>query len=113
MRQQLEMEIFEDAKAQLDADPSLAAGRVIVICGRDYHQGAIGIVASKLLNEYSKPVIVMSSDGEVTRGSARSVDGFNIYEAIAACSDILEQFGGHPKAAGLTVLTSRVDEFRK
>ena len=113
MRQQLEMEIFADAKAQLDADPSLAAGRVIVICGRDYHQGAIGIVASKLLNEYSKPVIVMSSDGEVTRGSARSVDGFNIYEAIAACSDILEQFGGHPKAAGLTVLTSRVDEFRK
>lgn len=113
LRQQLEMQILADARAQLAADASLAAGRVIVICGRDYHQGAIGIVASKLLEEYSKPVIVLSSDGEIARGSARSIDGFNIHEAIAACADILVQFGGHPKAAGLTVSADRVDEFRK
>ncbi len=111
-RQQLELQILEDVKAQLAADSSLAAGRVIVICGRDYHQGAIGIVASKILEEYSKPVIVLSSDGEVARGSARSVDGFNIFEAIASCADMLEQFGGHPKAAGLTLSASMVDDFR-
>ena len=113
-RQQIEQEIFENVKQQAIDDPALVKSRVIVISGENYHHGVVGLVASRVLEEYGKPVIILGTDENgVARGSARSVDGFNIYEAISACSDLLIQYGGHVKAAGLSLKADKVGEFRK
>lgn len=112
-RQELEAQIFADVKRQIDENPALASTRVIVVSGKNYHQGVVGIVAARVLEEYAKPVIVIGVDEDnCARGSARSIDGFNIFEAISACSDMLEHFGGHPKAAGLSLSADKIDEFR-
>ena len=113
-RQAFEKEILEDVLAQLQANPRLAAERVIVVSGLGYHPGVVGIVASHIVERYAKPAIVIGvyADGEA-RGSARSVEGFNIHDAIAACSEDLIRFGGHPLAAGVTLAAEKIDDFRK
>ncbi len=85
--------------------------RVIVVTGEGWHLGVLGIVASRLVNQFGKPAIVLSIDGEVARGSARSVDGFDLFQSLCACSDCLIQFGGHPLAAGLTIATEKIGSF--
>lgn len=112
-RQEIEQEIFDDAVRQLSEKPSLASQRVIVVSGEGYHQGVVGIVASRLCEKYEKPAVVIGTEDGTARGSARSVQGFNIFEAISSCSDILTHFGGHPGAAGLSLSADDVDEFRK
>lgn len=112
-RQEIEQEIFEDAVKQISEKPSLSSQRVIVVSGEGYHQGVVGIVASRLCEKYEKPAIVIGTDNGAARGSARSIDGFNIFEAISSCSDLLTHFGGHPGAAGLSLSADDVDEFRK
>ncbi len=111
-RQELEQKIFEDVKLRIAENPDISKNRVIVVCGKNYHMGVVGIVAAKVLEEYGKPTIILSEENGMAMGSARSIDGFNIYEAIASCSDMLDHFGGHPKAAGLGLNTDDVDEFR-
>lgn len=113
-RQELEQEIYNDVKKQIENNKSLVENRVIVISGAEYHHGIVGIVASRILDEYSKPVIIIG-EGEdgFARGSARSVDGFNIFEAISYCKDLLIQFGGHPRAAGMGLVNSAVNNFRE
>lgn len=111
-RQELEQNIFEDVKLRIAENPDISKNRVIVVCGKNYHMGVVGIVAAKVLEEYGKPTIILSEENGTAMGSARSIDGFNIYEAIASCSDMLDHFGGHPKAAGLGLNTDNVDEFR-
>ena len=100
-RQETEQEIVKAAQQQLDAEPSILEDRVILIWGRDWHPGVIGIVASRLVEKTGRPVIVVSVDehGE-GKGSGRSVQGFNLHECIASCEDILLRFGGHAMAAG-------------
>lgn len=113
-RQELEQNIFEDALRLISEDPSLVKNRVIVVCGRGYHQGVVGIVASRLCEMYSKPAVVIGTDeNNQARGSARSTEGFNIYEAIASCGDILSHFGGHPGAAGMSLDGGMAGEFAK
>ncbi len=85
---------------------------VIVVSGEGWHHGVIGIVASRVTERYYKPSIVVSTDGELGKASCRSVEGFNLFEAISACSDDLVKFGGHKMAAGLTVEQGRIDDFR-
>ena len=112
-RQNFERDILEDVTKQLEKNPRLTAGRVIVVSGVGYHQGVVGIVASHIVEQYGKPAVIIGTfDGE-GRGSARSVEGFNIYEAIAACSEDLIRFGGHPLAAGVTLSANNIDAFRK
>lgn len=112
-RQELEQSIFGDVKLQLKENPSLAKSRVIVVCGKVYHQGVVGIVASRICELYSKPAVVIGIDENgKARGSARSIEGFNIFEAISACSDMLDQFGGHPGAAGMSLSGDQIDAFR-
>jgi len=103
-RQETEQEIVKAAQEQLDAEPAILEDRVILIWGRDWHPGVIGIVASRLVEKTGRPVIVVSVDehGE-GKGSGRSVQGFNLHECIASCEDILLRFGGHAMAAGLSV----------
>lgn len=87
--------------------------RVIVIADYNWHHGVLGIVAARLCSQFGKPVIVLSVDGDVAKGSARSLEGFDLFAALSSCSDVLLQFGGHTLAAGLTIDTSRIDEFRE
>ena len=103
-RQETEGEIAKAAQAQLEAEPAILEDRVILIWGRDWHPGVIGIVASRLVEKTGRPVIVVSIDehGE-GKGSGRSVQGFNLHACIASCEDLLLRFGGHAMAAGFTV----------
>ena len=113
-RQETEQEIVKAAQEQLDAEPAILEDRVILIWGRDWHPGVIGIVASRLVEKTGRPVIVVSVDehGE-GKGSGRSVQGFNLHECIASCEDILLRFGGHAMAAGLSVREENLPELRR
>ena len=114
VRQETEQEIVKAAQEQLDAEPAILEDRVILIWGRDWHPGVIGIVASRLVEKTGRPVIVVSVDehGE-GKGSGRSVQGFNLHECIASCEDILLRFGGHAMAAGLSVREENLPELRR
>ena len=113
-RQETEQEIVKAAQKQLDAEPAILEDRVILIWGRDWHPGVIGIVASRLVEKTGRPVIVVSVDehGE-GKGSGRSVQGFNLHQCIASCEDILLRFGGHAMAAGLSVREENLPELRR
>ncbi len=91
----------------------IAKDRVIVIGSEGWHHGVIGIVCSKILEYYKKPVILLGYEDGVAKGSCRSVDGFNIVKAIESCEKYVERFGGHEQAAGLTLKVENVDAFRK
>ena len=113
-RQETEGEIAKAAQAQLEAEPAILEDRVILIWGRDWHPGVIGIVASRLVEKTGRPVIVVSIDehGE-GKGSGRSVQGFNLHACIASCEDLLLRFGGHAMAAGLSVREENLPELRR
>jgi len=85
----------------------------IVVYNEEWHKGVIGIVASRLTEIFFRPAVVLTRDGDFATGSARSVAGFDIYAAIESCRDILENFGGHTYAAGLTIKADRVEEFKR
>lgn len=109
-RQQLEGEMFENAVEMLRQSPP--GNAPIVLSGSDWHQGVAGIVASRLTERFGLPCIMICvKDGE-GRGSCRSVQGFSIYEALEACSDLLEGFGGHDMAAGLNIREENIPALR-
>lgn len=110
-RRDLEQEILAEAKALLaDFTPDVPA---IVVAGEDWNSGVIGIVASRLVETYYRPSIVLTRQGDVYKGSCRSIAGLHMYEALAACGDTLIQFGGHEMAAGLTLACARVEDFQR
>ena len=113
-RQETEQEIVRAAQEQLDKEPTLLEDRVILLWGRDWHPGVIGIVASRLVEKTGRPVIVVSvdADGE-GKGSGRSVQGFNLHACIGSCADLLVRFGGHAMAAGLSVREENLPELRR
>ena len=86
---------------------------VLVVSGEGWNDGVIGIVASRIVEKYGKPAIVIATSGDTAKGSGRSVDGFSLYDALSAVSHTLTHFGGHKLAAGLGIETQRIDEFRK
>lgn len=113
-RQETEKKILDDVENKISENPKLVSGRVIVIAGEGYHHGVIGIVASHVLEKYGKPTVIIGIDSDgIAKGSARSIEGFNIFEAISSCGDDLTQFGGHPLAAGITLSADKIDTFRK
>lgn len=112
-RRQLETEILESALQQLRQEPARMLDRVLVVEGRDWHHGVIGIVASRITERFGKPCIVLSTNAEETKGSGRSVEGFSLFLAVSACADLLTKFGGHPMAAGLTMPPENTAEFRR
>jgi single-stranded-DNA-specific exonuclease len=83
-----------------------------VVSGEGWHRGVIGIVASKLVDAFHRPAIVISTDGEVAHGSCRSIPSFNMLGALESCGDAMIKFGGHKQAAGLTIESSRIRELR-
>jgi len=105
--------ITEQALALFDTNPDLIARKTTVVYNQDWHKGVIGIVASRLTEKYYRPTIVMTNSNGLAAGSARSVIGFDLYEALSECSDLLEQFGGHKYAAGLTMKTENIPAFQQ
>ena len=87
--------------------------KAIILHGEDWHPGVIGIVASRLVEKYNLPSIMLTTIDGVAKGSARSIQGFDIYQALEACKDLLVQFGGHKAAAGLEIEVDKIDEFRR
>ena len=111
-RQQIERDIFKNAIKMIEQE-NYQYNRVIVVCGKDWHFGVLGIVASRICERYGKPTIVLSSEGGVAHGSGRSFTGFHLYDAINSCSDVLLKYGGHELAAGVSVSEDKVDLFRQ
>lgn len=113
-RQEEEQRVIDEIREIIAKNPKLVSDRVIVLAGKNFHTGIIGIVAAKVLGIYGKPAFVISvSDDGTAHGSARSIEGFDIFDAVSACAENLIQFGGHPMAAGVTLYTDRIDDFRK
>jgi single-stranded-DNA-specific exonuclease len=111
-RQQEEADLVAQARKAIETDPAIGAHNVLVVGGDGWHRGVIGIAASKLVDAYHKPAIVLSIDGEIAHGSCRSIPDFDMLDALERCSDALLRFGGHRQAAGLTMEAARVPEFR-
>ena len=109
-RQQLEAEIWDEAVDMLAGQP---AGSPIVLAREGWHQGVIGIVASRLSEAYQVPTVMISLDGDKGKGSCRSWGGFNLFDALAACEEHLDSFGGHALAAGLNLRRENIDPFRQ
>ncbi len=112
-RRQIEGEISQQAIAAIESDPALKYARVIVVSGKGWHHGVVGIVASRVTERYGKPCFVISEDEAEARGSGRSVEGFSLFEAVSYCADLLTRFGGHPMAAGATMPPESVGAFRE
>ncbi len=106
--------VYDSAAAQVHKEPSLRQYAALVVANPLWHEGVIGIVASRLVEEFGKPTIMLTTpEGQPARGSARSVEGYHITRAIATQSDILMGFGGHPMAAGLSLDADNIEVFRR
>ncbi len=112
-RQSVEGGITESAIEIIESNPYIKYGRVIVVSGKGWHQGVIGIVASRLVEKYGKPCIVISEGENGAKGSGRSIEGFSLYDALSCCEGMLTQYGGHVLAAGLSIDNDKIDDFRK
>jgi single-stranded-DNA-specific exonuclease len=111
-RQQEEAEIVAQARRIVDTDIDVGSRTVLVVAGEGWHRGVIGIVASKLVDAFHRPAIVLSIDGETAHGSCRSIPSFDLLAGLEASADVLLTFGGHKQAAGVTLEAGRVREFR-
>jgi single-stranded-DNA-specific exonuclease len=111
-RQQEEADIVAAARKAVETDLEVGSRTVIVVAGEGWHRGVIGIVASKLVDAFHRPAIVISTDGDVAHGSCRSIPSFDMLGALESCPELMIRFGGHKQAAGLTIETGRVRELR-
>ncbi len=112
-RKQTENDITSEIYAILDKNPSILNDRVIVVCGKGWHHGVIGIAASRIMEQFGKPCFIASEENDELRGSARSFGSFSVFAALSAASEVLEKFGGHPGAGGFTIKSGMGDEFRR
>ena len=112
-RKAAEEQILASIEESISASPEILYDRVLVIYGEGWHHGVNVIVAARLVERFGKPVFLLSDDGDEARGSARSVEGFSIYEALAACGDHLTKFGGHVGAGGFSLLKENIGSFKE
>lgn len=110
-RKALVDKIYSEIVTKLSRHPEILRDRVIVLYGEGWHHGVIGIAAARIVEEYCKPCILFSIEGEEARGSARSVEGYSMIDAIARCSELLTRYGGHNQAAGMTLRTNDLPQF--
>ncbi len=110
-RKEIDKSITEEALALIQNDDTMVMRKSTVLYQSHWHKGVVGIVASRLIDYYYRPTIVLTLSNDKVTGSARSVSGFNIYEAIHACRDLLENYGGHFYAAGMTMHPDNVEDF--
>ncbi|MDR0682114.1 MAG: single-stranded-DNA-specific exonuclease RecJ [Dysgonamonadaceae bacterium] len=112
-RRELDKRTTDEAYAIIEENPHLIDGKIIVVFDPSWHKGVIGIVASRLTEKYCKPAIVLTESNELISGSARSVNGFDIYTAIESTKDLLENFGGHTFAVGITIKEENLKSFKE
>ena len=112
LRQSTEKAIYEEAVQQIEKN-HLDANNSIVLGGKGWHHGVIGIVSSKVTDKYYKPSILLSFEDNIAKGSGRSVPGFDLYEGLAKCEDVLEKYGGHSMAVGLTLKKENLENFKE
>ena len=111
-RQHEERSVLAEARRLVEHDPDVGSRYVLVVAGEGWHRGVIGIVASRLVDAFHKPAVVLSVEGATAHGSCRSIPAFDMLEALEACAAHLQQFGGHRAAAGLTMERDRIAAFR-
>jgi single-stranded-DNA-specific exonuclease len=112
-RRNIDANITQEALAMIEQDPKLKASKSTVLFNPKWHKGVVGIVASRLIDAYYRPTVILTESKGFATGSARSVFGYDLYQAVDACSDLLENFGGHKYAAGLTMKLENVPRFTK
>ena len=111
-RQEIEKTIYKDATTQIE-EQGLANKNTIVLMGKNWHHGVIGIVASKITELYFKPSILLCYEDEVAKGSGRSIPGFDLHDALMKCQNSIERFGGHAMAIGITIKRDKFEDFKK
>lgn len=112
LRQEKENDIYCQITSEIDRDPSIASGKIMVLWGEGWHTGVIGIVSSRLADRYGIPCVLISMCGDCGKGSGRSIKGFNLYCALSRNADLLERFGGHELAVGLSIRRENLEELR-
>lgn len=111
LRQRIESQTLQEAIEQVESRINFKEHNIIVLGAPNWHQGVIGIVASRLVERYLRPAIMMSLDGDFGRGSGRSIGNFHLLEALTRCKDLLEEYGGHRRACGVRLKKTKFDEF--
>lgn len=111
-RQEIEKNIYNDAIKQIN-EKKLDERNTIIVSGENWHHGVIGIVSSKITELYFKPSILLCEEGEIGKGSGRSIPGFDLYEALTECKESIEKFGGHSMAIGINVKKEKFEEFKE
>ncbi|GAB3895425.1 single-stranded-DNA-specific exonuclease RecJ [Spirosoma agri] len=112
-RREFDSSITEQALAMIRQNEAMLSAKTTVLYDATWHKGVIGIVASRCIEHFHRPTIILTQSHDKAAGSARSVPGFDVYEAIEECADLLEQFGGHTFAAGMTMSVDNIDAFRQ
>ncbi len=113
IRQQTEQMMFAEALEYIENHPEIKNDNVLVIPHENWHHGIVGIVSSKITEKFYKPSILFAIDGDEAKGSGRSINGYNLFEALENSSELLVKFGGHELAAGLSIKTENIDKFRE
>ena len=111
-RRSIENKILAEVEDHLKNNPQLLQKNTLVLTHQDWHIGILGIVASRLMKKYCRPVVLITTADGIGKGSARSIPEVNLYEGLSACADNIENFGGHPMAAGLNIKTENIDRFK-
>ena len=111
-RQEIEKNIYNEAVEQIEKE-GLDRKNTIVVSGKGWHHGVIGIVSSKITELYFKPSILLCEEGEECKGSGRSIPGFDLHEALMKCNDTIDKFGGHAMAVGINIKKEKVEEFKE
>ncbi|HZY79187.1 MAG TPA: single-stranded-DNA-specific exonuclease RecJ [Cyclobacteriaceae bacterium] len=112
LRREFDSNITEEAVFMIENDEFLRTSKSTVLFKNSWHKGVIGIVAARCVEKFYRPTVILTESNDLVTGSARSVNGFNLYNAIAECSDLLEKYGGHKYAAGLTMKRENLEAFR-
>ena len=112
-RREEEAEILAAARRRVDSDPDVGAHAILVVWGAGWHRGVIGIVASKLVDLFHRPAIVLAVEGDLAHGSGRSIPGFDLLAALDHCGELFTKYGGHRHAAGVTIESGRLAELRR
>ncbi len=107
-----EADVVKQARRVIAADPEIGAQNMLVVWGEGWHRGVIGIVASKLVDQFCRPALVLSVDGDVAHGSGRSIPGFDLLGALEQCHSLFERYGGHRQAAGVVIDAARLPDLR-
>ncbi len=113
IRQQTEQMMFAEALEYIENHPEIKDDKILVIPHENWHHGIVGIVSSKITEKFYKPSILFAIDGDEAKGSGRSINGYNLFEALENSSELLVKFGGHELAAGLSIKTENIDKFRE